>query len=49
MTTTNFAALAQRLRARAATLAQARLAARRIDPARRWRTPELLWPLFPKG
>jgi hypothetical protein len=46
---TNFTAVAKRLRARAIALAQARAAARRTDPAQRWRRAALLWPLFPKG
>jgi hypothetical protein len=49
MTTTNFSALALRLRTRAIALAEARAAARRTDPARRWRRAALLWPLFTKG
>lgn len=49
MTTTDFSALALRLRAQAITLAEARIAARRTDPARRWRRAALLWPLFTKG
>ena len=49
MTATNFSTLALRLRTRAIALAQARAAARRTDPARRWRKPSLLWPLFTKG
>ena len=49
MTTTNFAAVARALQARALALATTRLAARRVDPAQRWRTATLLWPLFSKG
>lgn len=47
--TTNFAAVAEHLRARAVALAQARTFARRTDPAQRWRRAALLWPLFTKG
>jgi hypothetical protein len=47
--TTNFAAVAERLRARAVALAQARAAARRTDPSHRWHRAALLWPLFTKG
>lgn len=46
---TNFAAVAAALRRRAQMLAKARIAARRVDPDRRWRRARLLWPLFPKG
>jgi hypothetical protein len=49
VTGTNFAAVARALQARALRLARARFAARRTDPARRWRKPALLWPLFAKG
>ena len=47
----SFDALARRLTAKAASLAQARAtrsALARGDPAR-WRRPGLLWPLFMKG
>lgn len=47
--TTNFTAVAERLRSRAVTLALAHIAARRTDSAQRWRRAALLWPLFPKG
>jgi len=40
-----FAALAERLRAKAAALAEARFA----GSERRWRSAALIWPLFGKG
>ncbi|MFM5954292.1 MAG: hypothetical protein ACKOPE_08320 [Novosphingobium sp.] len=52
MSTSNFDALAARLIERARLLGEAAaLSARaaRRDPARVWREPRLLWPLFTKG
>lgn len=49
---TLFEELAARLIERARTLAEARLAERRLartDPAARWRRAALLWPTFTKG
>lgn len=43
----DFAAVAERLAARATRLAKARIARRRTTE--RWRSAQLLWPLFPKG
>ena len=45
-------ALLARLKRQAAALAEARAEAARMarrDDARRWRRPDLLWPLFTRG